>query len=258
MKSTMSFNNKVVIVTGASSGIGATTAVHFAEEGANVAIVARTQAKLEAVAKKIESLGKKPLIIKADLSKEAEAATVVSKTVSHFGKLDILVNNAGFYVEGSILDGKALEAYDKVMAVNVRAVIHLTMLAAPHLVETKGNVINISSGAGDSVSKMPAFLPYHVSKATLNHFSRCAALELAASGVRVNTVSPGPVDNEFLDNNGFKSIEQFRNMIRDSTALGFIATNEEIAGVILFLASEKAKSVTGSNYVIDNGYHLKN
>lgn len=256
----MSLNNKIAIVTGASSGIGAATAILFAKEGANVAIVARTEAKLNEVAKEIEALGRKALVIKTDLSKEAEVDNVVATTVQHFGKLDILVNNAGFFTEGSLLNGKVLQAYDQVMQVNVRSVIQLCMLAAPHLAKTKGNIVNISSSAGQSVSKIGNFLPYYVSKATLNHFTKCAALELAASGVRVNAVSPGPVDNGFLTNNGYgeEDAAKFKEAISESVALSYIAKSEEIADVILFLAGEKARSVTGSNYAIDNGYLLKN
>ncbi|XP_063388558.1 uncharacterized oxidoreductase TM_0325-like [Cydia fagiglandana] len=254
----MSFANKVVIVTGASSGIGAATALMFAKEGADVALVARTEAKLAAVAKSIEALGKKPLVIVTDLSKEADTATVIPKTIKHFGKLDVLVNNAGMVSEGSLLDGKVLQAYDEVMRTNVRAVIQLTSLAAPHLAKTGGNVVNISSGASLRPSSKPTFLPYFVSKAALDHVTRCAAMELASSGVRVNTVNPGPVDNDFNINNGLGDPKVIRQALIKATLQGYLATNEEIGGVILFLASEKARSVTGSNYVIDNGWTMKN
>ncbi|XP_063540917.1 glucose 1-dehydrogenase 2-like [Cydia strobilella] len=253
----MSFANNVVIVTGASSGIGAATALMFAKEGADVALVARTQAKLAAVAKSIEALGKKPLVIQADLSKEADTATVIPKTIKHFGKLDVLVNNAGMASQGCLLDGKALQAYDDVMKTNVRAVIQLTSLAAPYLIQTKGNVVNISSVAELTPSKMTALMFYAVSKAALGHFTRCAALELAPSGVRVNTVNPGPVENEFLTNNKLGNADDLKGRLAGYTALGYIAKNDEIACVILFLASDKARSITGSTYVIDNGCLLK-
>ncbi|XP_063541343.1 3-oxoacyl-[acyl-carrier-protein] reductase FabG-like [Cydia strobilella] len=253
----MSFANKVVIVTGASSGIGAATALMFAKEGADVALVARTQAKLVAVAKNIEAFGKKPLVIQADLSKEADTATVVPKTVKHFGKLDVLVNNAGMASQGCLLDGKALQAYDDVMKTNVRAVIQLTSLAAPYLIQTKGNVVNISSVAELTASKIPTLMFYAVSKAALGHFTRCAALELAPSGVRVNSVNPGPVENEFITNNKLGNADDLKGSLAGYTALGYIAKDDEIGRVILFLASDKARSITGSAYVIDNGYLLK-
>ncbi|XP_063628826.1 3-oxoacyl-[acyl-carrier-protein] reductase FabG-like [Cydia splendana] len=250
----MSFANKVVIVTGASSGIGAATALMFAKEGADVALVARTQAKLAAVAKNIEALGKKPLIIQADLSKEADTATVIPKTINHFGQLDVLVNNAGMASEGCLLGGRALQAYDDVMKTNVRAVIQLTSLAAPYLIQTKGNVVNISSAAELLTRKIPKTLMFYaVSKAALGHFTRCAALELAPSGVRVNTVNPGPVENKFITNNKLSNADDLKGRLVGYTALGYIAKNDEIGRVILFLASEKARSITGSNYVIDNG-----
>lgn len=251
----MSFQNRVVVVTGASMGIGAATALLFAKAGADVILVARTQAKLQAVAKQIEALGRKALVIPADLSKEADVAKIIPKTISQFGKLDILVNNAGIDVEGSLLNGKVLQAYDKVMQVNVRAVIQLTVDAAPHLVKSKGNVVNVSSVVGTLVCKSPTMVPYFVSKAALDHFTRCAALELAAAGVRVNGVVPGPVDNDFPANNGYLHLDRQTRM--NGTAQGFMAQNEELGELILFLASDKAKSVTGSNYVMDNGILLK-
>lgn len=253
------FNNKVVIVTGASSGIGAAVALLFAKEGANVAIVARNHAKLTDIGKKIEATGMKPVIIQADISNDSEAATVISKTIDNFGKLDILVNNAGISSPGSIMNGKILEAYDEVMKTNVRAVIHLTSLAAPYLAKTKGNIINISSAAAFRPSKEPTSSPYYISKAALDHFSRCAALELASQGIRVNTVNPGPVDNDFFTNNGGENSRKsdIKKIMQEFTALGYLSTNEEIGDVILFLASEKAKSVTGSSYSIDNGILLK-
>ncbi|XP_063391410.1 3-oxoacyl-[acyl-carrier-protein] reductase FabG-like [Cydia fagiglandana] len=252
------FNNKVVIVTGASSGIGAAVSLLFAKEGANVTIVARNLAKLTDIGKKIEATGKKPLIIQADISKE-EAGTVISKTIDHFGQLDVLVNNAGISSQGSIMNGKIVEAYDEVMKTNVRAVIHLTSLAAPYLAKTKGNIINVSSGAALRPSKEPTSASYHISKAALDHFSRCAALELATVGIRVNTVNPGPVDNDFFTNNGGDNSlkSDHKKIMEDLTALGYLSTNEEIGRVILFLASDKARSVTGSSYCIDSGILLK-
>lgn len=257
--SEMSFKDRVVLVTGGSSGIGAAAAILFAKEGANVAIVARNQTKLEEVAKEIETHGAKALIIKADLSKEEEIATVIPRTIDNFGRLDVLVNNAGISVDGSILSGNLLEAYDAVMQTNVRSVIQLSTAAAPYLIETKGNIINISSILAVSVSS-PNITALHLSKATLDHFTRCAALELASSGVRVNSVNPGPVDNDFLAKNGPEGddIEGRKKALVNALALGYVATNEEVGELILFLASDKARSVTGSAYFMDNGYLLKN
>ncbi|XP_028026758.1 uncharacterized protein LOC114240426 [Bombyx mandarina] len=248
----MSFTNKVVLVTGGSSGIGASAAVHFAKEGADVAIVGRNVTKLDNVARECAQVGKKPLIIKADISKDEEAKIIVQQTIETFGKLDVLINNAGMNKSGSLLAGNLLESYDAVTATNLRAVILITSLAAPHLIETKGNIINVSSIGGTMVP-MPGFLAYCMGKASLNHFTRGIALELAPHGVRANIISPGPVLTDIIEN----SDNQISwDIFRAATALKKLGEPSEIAELMLFLASDKARSITGSNYVSDNGMLL--
>ncbi|XP_047029792.1 uncharacterized oxidoreductase TM_0325-like [Helicoverpa zea] len=249
----MSFLNKVVIVTGSSSGIGAAIAIKFAEEGAKVAIVGRNQEKLNNVAKKCG----KPLMLVADVTKEEDAKRIVDETVKVFGKLDVLVNNAGIGGGSSITADNAMEIFDKVMNTNLRAPVYLTHLAAPHLVKTKGNIVNISSVAALKIL-MPEVFAYSASKAALDHFSRAVALELASSGVRVNTVNPGPVKTDIIENMGLSETDQaatFKHM-EDMTALKRISDSEEIGDLVLFLASDKAKAITGSSYVSDNGMLL--
>ncbi|KAI5633650.1 enoyl-(Acyl carrier protein) reductase domain-containing protein [Phthorimaea operculella] len=250
----MSFKNKVVLVTGASSGIGAATAILFAKEGADVSMVGRNQKKLDAVAAKVATVGKTPLVINADVSKDDDVKRIITKTISNFGKLDVLVNNAGFTIPGTILDGKVLESYDAVMSVNVRAVINVTTLAAPHLAATKGNIINVSSVASLLTPSRPDFIAYYVSKAALDHFTRGAALELASSGIRVNSVNPGPVKTDFMENANINiKFDDFASV----TPLKRVSDSEEIAELIMYLAGEKARGITGSVYVTDNGYCLK-
>ncbi|KAM3968831.1 LOW QUALITY PROTEIN: 3-oxoacyl-[acyl-carrier-protein] reductase FabG-like [Aphomia sociella] len=245
----MSFAGKIILVTGASSGIGAATAIQFAKEGADVAIVGRNEDKLKKVVEKFKEIGKTPLVITADVSIDADARRIIKETIDKFQKLDVLVNNAGLGRYGTILDGKVLESYDAIMDTNVRAVIQLTTLSAPHLVKSKGNIVNVSSVAGVSVLNDPVLMAYCISKAAVNHFTLGAALELAPSGVRVNAVSPGPV-RTVLENSG--SIFEW-DYLGDLTALGRVSEPDEIANVVLFLASDKAIGVTGSNYVVDNG-----
>ncbi|KAI5633694.1 enoyl-(Acyl carrier protein) reductase domain-containing protein [Phthorimaea operculella] len=249
----MSFKNKVVLVTGASSGIGAATAILFAKEGADVSMADRNQKNLDEVAAKVGAVGKTPLVINADVSKDDDAKRIITETISKFGKLDVLVNNAGLGKSGGILDGKVLEAYDVIMNVNVRAVINLTTLSAPHLAATKGNIINISSIIS---MKTPTtgLIAYAVSKAALDHFTRGAALELASSGIRVNAVNPGAAKTSFMENAGISI--NFDDMA-SYTPLKRISDPEEIADLILYLASEKARGITGSCFVNDNGSLLK-
>lgn len=250
----MSFKNKVVLVTGGSAGIGAATAEQFAKEGASVAIVGRNEAGLKAVAQRCEKHGAPNLIIKADVSKDAEAKTIITKTVEKFGKLDVLVNNAGILKNASLASPDVMQTYDDVLRINLRAVVHLTSLAAPYLAKTKGNIINISSILAETYVQIPHLMMYCTSKAALNHFTHGAALELAASGVRVNIVSPGPVRTNMLQ--GLVNDKDWDDNA-SATALQRVSEPEEVADVIMFLASDKAKGVTGSNYVVDNGVLLK-
>lgn len=252
----MSFKNKVVLVTGASSGIGAATAIAFAAEGAKVSMVGRNETKLASVAKICAQKGSKPLVIAADVTLDAER--IINDTIKHYGSLDILVNNAGIYSPTSIFSPDALEGYDRVLTTNLRATVQLTHLAVPYLVKSKGNIVNVSSIVALGIVIDNSFA-YNTSKAGLDHFSRSIALELAKHGVRVNCVSPGPVKTDITQNAGMTKEQSDEMMVavQKSTALQRTGDPEEIADIILFLASDKARSVTGSNYVSDNGSLLK-
>ncbi|XP_075984030.1 3-oxoacyl-[acyl-carrier-protein] reductase FabG-like [Anticarsia gemmatalis] len=243
------FKNKVVIVTGATAGIGEVTAELFAKEGANVAVVGRNEAKLKEVVQKCSKYAE-AFGIKADISKDQDVDTIVKKTVDIFGKLDILVNNAGILREASVLDESFLDVFDEVLNVNTRAPARLTRHAIPHIIKTKGNIVNVSSVAAICTTR-PNFAAYRTSKAALNHFTRCCAYELGKYGVRVNTVSPGPVKTNIFDAVGSNA-----DALVNETLLGRVSETQEIADIILYMASDKAKSITGSDYVIDNGIVL--
>ncbi|KAJ0176916.1 hypothetical protein K1T71_006925 [Dendrolimus kikuchii] len=249
----MSFSDKVVLITGASRGIGAAIAIEFAKEGANVVIVGRNQSKLDKVGNECLKLGSKPLVIRADVSKDVEPKEIVKKTIDAYGKIDVLINNAGIYKPASILKADYLTCFDDIMKTNIRAVVNLTNVAAPHLVESKGNIINISSIAGIKVA-IPGFSSYSMSKAALDHFTRSIALELSPYGVRVNAINPGPVMTDIFDTAGLpNAIES----LSKGTALGGASEPQEIADLAVFLASDKARSVTGSLYIIDRGVLVK-
>lgn len=250
----MSFQNKVVLVTGGSSGIGAATAIAFAAKGASVAIVGRNGKKLAITAEKCDQNGSKPLVITAELTKDDDLRRIINETINHFGRLDVLVNNAGVADQKSILAPDLMETYDKVVSTNLRAVVYLTNLAAPHLVESKGNIVNVSSVAGQAVI-LKTGSSYAASKAGLDHFTRSVALELADKGVRVNTVSPGPVRTDIMESVGITADQRdaMFAVFVNKVPLRRVAEPEEIADVIIFLASDKARSITGSTYVSDNG-----
>src|SRR5688572_13220382 len=181
MMNNKQFAGKVAFVTGSTSGIGQACALAFAAAGANVAAVGRKEEALREVEQKIRDAGAKPLTIKADLSDEHEAERAVEETNRVFGGIDVLVNAAGHISNGTI-ENTSLEAWDKMMNVNVRAVFQLMQKALPSLIERRGNIVNVSSVTG--LRAFPGVLAYCVSKAALDQLTRCASLELAAKGVR--------------------------------------------------------------------------
>ncbi|CAH2051685.1 unnamed protein product, partial [Iphiclides podalirius] len=252
----MSFKGKVVLVTGSSSGIGASTVIEFAKEGAHVVIVGRNEAKLKIVREKCEQLGWKPLVIKADVSKDEDGKKIIDETVKMFGRIDVLVNNAGIAENVDITSENFMEGYDRIINVNLRGVVYITHRAIPHLIKTKGNIINISSVAGLGTIGAPDIIPYCVSKAGLNHFTRSSALKLSSYGVRVNTVSPGPVRTDIINHPSMQ--QRTWEQMAEATSLKRVSDPEEIAELIVYLASDKAKGITGSNFVSDNGMLIKN
>ncbi|XP_038217427.1 uncharacterized oxidoreductase SERP2049-like [Zerene cesonia] len=246
----MSLVDKVAIVTGASSGIGAAIAEKFSNEGARVVMVGRNEKKLAAVATKC----KEPLVIKAELGNEDDTVRIIKETLKRFNRIDILVNNAGTNVMGSILNGDLLKSYDEVMKINFRAIVHLTQSAASELIKTKGSIVNISSINAQQPSPVPSLMMYSASKAALDHFSKDVAKELAPHNVRVNVISPGPVRTDILENTNAPITWED---VPKQTALNRVSEAEEIAELALFLVSDKAIGITGSIFVVDNGELLK-
>jgi len=250
-----SLAGKVAIVTGASSGIGAATAVHFAKLGATLSITGRNVENLKETAKKcVVSGGDEPLMIEADLVKEEDCNKIIADTVSKYGKFDVLVNNAGVLELGSI-ENTSLEQYDRVMNVNVRAIYNLTMLAVPHLEKTQGSIVNVSSVNG--IRAFPGVLAYNVSKAAVDQFTRCVALELAAKKIRVNSVNPGVIITELQKRGGLNE-ERYAAFLEHSKtthALGRPGDADEVAKAIGFLASDDASFSTGVSLPVDGGRH---
>ncbi len=246
------FNGKVALVTGATSGIGRATALRFAEAGARVALVARDREALTAVAAEIKAWDTEALEISADVTVEREAARAVGETIERFKRLDVLVNAAGGLSSGTI-ETTSLESWDEMMNVNLRAVFHLMQLATPHLAEHRGSIVNVSSVTG--LRAFPGVLAYCVSKAGVDQLTRCAALELAAQGVRVNAVNPGVVRTE-IHRRGGMSEEDYAGFLEHSQQthpLGRVGEAREVAELILYLASERAAWITGVTYSIDGG-----
>jgi len=246
------FVGKVALVTGATSGIGQACAIAFATAGANVACVGRKEKALQEVAERIRALDRDVLAIQADLSSSAESERAVNETVKAFGGLDVLVNAAGHISSGTI-ENTSLEAWDEMMNVNVRAAFQLMQKALPSLIERRGNIVNVSSVTG--LRAFPGVLAYCVSKAALDQLTRCASLELAAKGVRVNAVNPGVVVTDIHKRGGMgdEAYAAFLEHSKTTHPLGRTGRPEEIAALVLFLASDEASWVTGATYSIDGG-----
>ncbi|MEG9528377.1 MAG: SDR family NAD(P)-dependent oxidoreductase, partial [Hyphomicrobiales bacterium] len=182
----MQFDGKVVIVTGAGSGIGAATAKRFGGAGAQVVLNDRTREPLEAVAAGLDP--GRVVLQTGDVSEQADAETLIAAAIDRFGRLDVLVNNAGVVPTGPILEA-SVQDWRKVMAVDVDGVFFCTRAALPHLVQAGGNIVNVSSVSGLSGDWNMSF--YNAAKGAVSNFTRSLALELGAQGVRVNAVNPG-------------------------------------------------------------------
>lgn len=249
----MSFEDKVVLITGASSGIGAACAILLAKEKAKLALVGRNAEKFEKVIEQIE--GSTPLIILADVSTDAER--IINETIEHFSRIDVLINNAGFAIPAPV-GMISIGDFDRIMATNVRAAVELTQLALPHLIESKGNVVNMSSVL--SVRPVENLLSYCVSKSALDQLTKGMALELAAKGVRVNAVNPGFIITDFHHEAGFDKVIDYDEFVRkviSTHPLGRAGLPEDVARAVAFLIDERSASfITGVCLPVDGGWNV--
>ena len=246
---------RVVIVTGATSGIGHAVARRFASSAARVIAIGRDRAALDKVEADLVRGGGECSTIRLDVTNDAEVSKAFESAILETNRLDVLVNAAGHISSGSI-ENTSLAAWDAMMNVNLRAVFHLMQLASPHLIKSKGNIVNISSVTG--LRSFPGVLAYCVSKAGLDQLTRCAALELAPKGVRVNAVNPGVVVTEIHKRGGMseENYQAFLEHSRTTHPLGRVGDPREIAELVFYLASENAAWITGATYQIDGGRAL--
>ncbi|XP_033639514.1 3-oxoacyl-[acyl-carrier-protein] reductase FabG-like [Asterias rubens] len=251
-----SFTGKIILITGASSGIGAETAVQFAASGCGgLALVGRNKDNLDAVCQQCQEKGmpkEKVLGIIADMAKEEEVQRIMDSTIQQFGQLDVLVNNAGMGGVKSLADDDILTIYDTVIKVNVRSMLQLTQLAVPYLTKTKGSVVNNSSVCASRT--LPTMISYNMSKAAVTQFTRCTALELAEKQIRVNEVNPGSILTPVHVKSG--RADNVIETAKKVHALGRIGETSEVAKAILFLASDDASFITGTSLAVDGGRHI--
>jgi NAD(P)-dependent dehydrogenase (short-subunit alcohol dehydrogenase family) len=246
---------KVAAITGAALGLGRATAIRMAEEGASVAVLDVLDKDGEALAAELTGRGFAARYWHCDVTKEAEVASVINEAAAHFGSLTVLVNNAGISGANKPTHELTEEEWDHVQAVNVKGVFFCTKHAIPHLKAAGGgSIINLSSiyglvGAGD----VP---PYHASKGAVRLMSKNDALIYAPNKIRVNSIHPGfiwtPMVEHFTEES--PDAAEARHQVDLLHPLGHIGEPDDIAWGAVYLASDEAKFVTGSELVIDGGY----
>jgi NAD(P)-dependent dehydrogenase (short-subunit alcohol dehydrogenase family) len=245
-------NQPVVLITGALTGIGRATAIAFAREGNRIVISGRREEAGQTLAAELRALGAEAEFLRADVRFEAEVRSVVEQTVERFGRIDVAVNNAGTEGQLAPIVEQSAASYEDTFAVNVLG----TLLSVKHemramLAQGSGSIINLSSVAGQ-VGIAGASV-YAASKHAVEGITKSAALEGAAAGVRVNAVAPGPVATEMLDRFVGGS-EEGKAGVLSTIPARRAATPEEIAQTIVFLASDKARYLTGQSIAVDGGY----
>jgi len=245
-------STQVVLITGALTGIGRATALAFAREGAKLVVSGRRDEIGRALAAELRALGTEADYVRADVRHDDDVRTLVDQTVKRFGRLDVAVNNAGTEGTPGPLTEQTAESYAAVFDSNVLGVLlslkhELRVMQA----QQSGSIVNVSSVVGKI--GFPGASVYTASKHAVEGLTKSAALEGAAFGVQVNAVAPGPVETEMLNrftNNNAEAKAGFLAMIPAKRA----ATSEEIAQTILFLASDKARYLTGQSVAVDGGY----
>ncbi|MGH1563175.1 SDR family NAD(P)-dependent oxidoreductase [Mumia sp. DW29H23] len=241
-------NGKRIFITGSAAGIGRAIASLALEQGAQVVVSDLDAAAAEATAAELGAAG----TASCDVSDEAAVQAAVAEAVGILGGLDVLVNNAGIEVASPLVQ-QSTESFDRIFAVNVRGPFVATKAAVPHLVESGGNIVNIASIAG--LGGSPLLGSYCATKAALIQLTRVTAVELRASGVRVNAVCPGFADTSMVDRlrPDFEGATQvpFGDLV--AAKQGRLGTPRDIAEVACFLASDRASWITGSSYVLDGG-----
>jgi len=242
-----SLQDKVAIITGASRGIGAEIAKAIAQAGASVIInYANNRSAADLIVSEIKKLGGNAIPVRADVSNSVEVKALFDAAITHFGKIDILINNAGTAIFKAIQDTSE-EELDRIFAINVKGTFYCLREAATRL-SNGGRIINMSSSVTRLI--LPTYGAYAATKGAVEQLTRVFAREMGSRGITVNSISPGPTNTElFLEGKSEETIQRLAAM----SALGRIGETEDIAKIVLFLASEEAAWVTGQNIGVNGG-----
>jgi len=245
------FTGKIVVVTGAGSGIGAASAKRFAEEGASVVLVGRTRDKLEKVAAQLS--GQDHMVADCDVAEADQVQALASRVEEKYGRIDVLVNNAGIIVQGRIHEIE-LADWKKLMSVDLDGVFHCVHYFMPALLKTRGNVVNISSVSG--LGGDWGMSVYNAAKGAITNFTRSLAMDYGTDGVRVNAICPGFTFTDLTE--GVKNDQALLERFYDRIPLRRAGEPEDIADAIAFIASDDARYITGANLPVDGGLTASN
>lgn len=243
------------IVTGASSGIGRATTLRLARDGDQILAVGRDKAALQAVCDEVVAAGGVALPFAADVTAADAPERIVAEALKQFGRIDLLVNAAGIIASGTVASTTD-DAWDLMMNINVRAPFRLLRAATAELTKAKGAVVNLSSVTGTRA--FPGIIAYCVSKSAVDQLTRCAALEMAAAGVRVNAVNPGVVVSNLHKRSGMDDAKYaaFLEHSKETHPMGRPGTPDDVASLIRFLLSVESGWITGITANVDGGRHL--
>lgn len=246
-----SYTNKIVLVTGGTSGIGKTTAIAFADAGAKVVLTGRREKEGAEVVAEIKKTGGTAAYIRTDVAKEADVVKAVDFVLSTHGRLDVAFNNAGVEIVGP-LDQVTEEQYRRTFDINVWGVLNAMKHEIAAMLKTGGGaIINVSSIAGHI--GMPQVSIYVATKHAVEGLTKAVAIEFAKQGIRVNAVAPGAIDTEMVDRFAGKEGDE-RNWLISQHPVGRLGTAKEIAAAVLYLASDAAKFTTGTILPVDGGW----
>jgi NAD(P)-dependent dehydrogenase (short-subunit alcohol dehydrogenase family) len=240
--------DKVAVITGGSSGIGLATAQRFVKEGAYVFITGRRQAELD---KALALLGSNATAVQGDVSNAADLDRLYATVKSQKGRLDVLVANSGI-VDPKSIDDVTDEHYDKTFDINAKGLLFTVKKALP-LMSKGGSIVLMSSVA--SIKGIPGYGTYSATKAAIRSFARTWTVELKERGIRVNTLSPGPIDTPIIDGQATtkEGADELRAMFSTLIPLGRMGRAEEVAAGVLFLASEESSFIAGIDLSVDGG-----
>lgn len=247
-----SFQNKVVLITGATSGIGKVSALAFAKAGAKVVVSGRRESEGQGVVSEIKAAGGEATFVKADVAVEADVEALVAKTVATYGRIDVAFNNAGVEHGGAVVDAKEAD-FRHVFDINVWGVITSMKHEIPVMLKQGGGVIINTSSAVGHVAMAGASI-YVASKHAVEGLTKAAALEYAKQGIRINAVAPAAIETDMMNRFTGGGSEEALTYMRSLHPVGRLGRSEEIANPVLFLASDAASFITGTSLKVDGGF----